>query len=55
MSKPETLSQLEALIATAFPNGSLETDLDGQLIIYTGLSFKRDSDGAFLEDYEAGE
>ena len=35
--EPETYKELRDLFLSHFPNGELETDEDGQFIIYTGL------------------
>lgn len=45
--KPKTLSELEVMIEELFPGASVETDNQGQIVIYTGLI--ESSDGSLRE------
>jgi len=43
-SNPQTFSELEARVTKNFPNGTMEEDLQGQILIYTGLVENKDGD-----------
>lgn len=52
MKKPHNIETLEELVSRLFPNGCVESDNDGQLLIYTGL--QGEDDGS-LADWDADE
>lgn len=52
MKKPHNIETLEKLVSRLFPNGCVESDNDGQLLIYTGL---QEEDDGSLADWDADE